>query len=314
MQTPSAPRQRQQGQILVIFALALVAIVAMTGLVLDGGSTFVQKRDMQNVADAASLAGGYAYGNSTATDDTTKKAVATAAALSIAAANGYTNGTSGVVVDVALDAPGGAGRHITVTVGKPHENNFSGVVGMATWDVTTSATAIAGPPNAARGAMPVIFNQRAFTENGANPGNNQTYGEPDPGSDSVPLTASKFNWTLFCDDCNLPSSEAVGIIRSGGNPGAVNLDDTLDPVNAGSHTPLFSALASLIGEEFPVPIVDDDGNMLGWSLFHLSGSVGGSTKTISGWFVDPQNPPSMFIVDGASAAGFFGNYIVKLYN
>ena len=49
---------------LVIFSLCLVAIIAMTGLVIDGGMTFVQKREQQNVADAAALAGAYAYVNS----------------------------------------------------------------------------------------------------------------------------------------------------------------------------------------------------------------------------------------------------------
>ena len=54
----------EDGQMLVIFSLCLVAIIAMTGLVIDGGMTFVQKREQQNVADAAALAGAYAYVNS----------------------------------------------------------------------------------------------------------------------------------------------------------------------------------------------------------------------------------------------------------
>src|SRR6185295_128615 len=84
----------ERGQILVVFALALIAIIAMTGLVLDGGSTFVQRRDQQNVADAAAMAAAYAY---SMTDDT---GAASTAAQDTAASNGYTNGTGGVSVTV----------------------------------------------------------------------------------------------------------------------------------------------------------------------------------------------------------------------
>ena len=61
MRLHSVDGSRERGQVLVIFALALVAIMAMTGLVLDGGSAFVQRRDMQNVSDSAAMAAGYAY-------------------------------------------------------------------------------------------------------------------------------------------------------------------------------------------------------------------------------------------------------------
>jgi len=54
----TASRTRaNDGQIIVIFALGLVAMIAMVGLVLDGGSTFAQRRGQQNAADLAALAG-----------------------------------------------------------------------------------------------------------------------------------------------------------------------------------------------------------------------------------------------------------------
>ncbi|HLZ28957.1 MAG TPA: pilus assembly protein TadG-related protein [Chloroflexota bacterium] len=48
---------KQSGQILVLFALGLLAITAMVGLVVDGGDIYVQRRTAQNAADAAALAG-----------------------------------------------------------------------------------------------------------------------------------------------------------------------------------------------------------------------------------------------------------------
>lgn len=310
----SARRNRQEGQILIVFALALVAIVAMTGLVLDGGSTFVQQRGMQNVADAASMAGAYAYGNSTATDDATKRSVATLAARSVAEANGYKHGVGEVVVDVSLDSAGGAGRHITVTVTRPHENNFSGIVGMSSWDVTTTATTLAGRPNSVRGAMPIIFNQKAFDDNGAGASHPVTYDEPLVGSSDVPQTASAFNWTVYCDECNADSNTVDALINQGGAQTAVTIDDHISPLNAGAHTTLFSDMSLHVGEEFPVPIVDDAGRMVGWAMFHLTGAVGGSSKQISGYFVTPFNGSNMTIIDDVSAGGDFGSYIVKLVN
>ena len=48
---------RKNGQILVIFAIALVALLALAALTLDGGTIFVDRRYSQGVADTASLAG-----------------------------------------------------------------------------------------------------------------------------------------------------------------------------------------------------------------------------------------------------------------
>jgi hypothetical protein len=309
MRHATSTKRRDDGQILVIFALALVAIVAMTGLVLDGGSTFVQRRDMQNVADSAAMTAGYAYANGG------DAAAVTAAARSTAASNGYVDGTGGVSVTVSdVATPGGAGRNLTVTITKPHNNNFAGVVGMSSWQVTTTAMTLAGRPNSVLGAMPIIFNQKAFQGNGAGNGHEVVYSEPDPGSQDVPVTATNFNWTEWCNLCNADSASVDALINGGGAATTVNLKDKISPLNAGSHTTLFSDLSNWVGGDFPVPIVDDNGNMIGWAMFHLTGSVGGSTKQIRGYFESPINPGSMTIVDGGGVGGDFGSYSVYLVN
>ena len=62
MMRRTASRGRaSDGQIIVIFALGLVAMIAMVGLVLDGGSTFAQRRGQQNAADLAAMAGANQY-------------------------------------------------------------------------------------------------------------------------------------------------------------------------------------------------------------------------------------------------------------
>jgi hypothetical protein len=305
----ASDQRRDGGQILVIFALALTAIVAMTGLVLDGGSTFVQRRNMQNVADNAAMAAAYAYGMGGGVPG------AQAAAQSTAASNGYTDGSGGVSVSMSTNAAGGAGRTFEVTIDAPHRNNFAGIVGMSTWQVSTTAKTKAGWPNAVTGAMPIIFNQKAFDTNGAGIGHEVTYSEPAPGSQDVPQDGTTFNWTMYCDQCNADSSVVSDLIVHGGLSTETTLSDKISPLNAGSHTTLYSDLALYgIGNDFPVPIVDDAGLMVGWAMFHVTGSIGGSSKTISGYFVSPINPNNFLIVDTAPAGGHFGGYSIKLIN
>ena len=53
----SGSRNGEQGQILVLFVLGLVVILAVGALLLDGANSLVTRRRLQNVGDAAALAG-----------------------------------------------------------------------------------------------------------------------------------------------------------------------------------------------------------------------------------------------------------------
>jgi Flp pilus assembly protein TadG len=47
----------ESGQVMVFVAVLLMGLVAVVGLVTDGGIVFSQRRDLQNAADSAALAG-----------------------------------------------------------------------------------------------------------------------------------------------------------------------------------------------------------------------------------------------------------------
>ncbi len=47
----------QDGQIVVVFAGGIVLLFLIAGLVIDGGTAFLNRRDAQNTADVAALAG-----------------------------------------------------------------------------------------------------------------------------------------------------------------------------------------------------------------------------------------------------------------
>jgi hypothetical protein len=292
----------ERGQLLAIFALAMVGVIGMIGLIIDGGDTAFQRRDQQNVADAAAMAAGYAYVNEQ--DEI-------AAGQSVAAANGYVNGSDNTTVTVLS-----LSDRITVNVTRPHRNFFSGVLGFASWDVTTTASVTAGPVVAAYGLMPLIFNQVAWEANrdAANP---ITFGEPPSGNADIPMATNEFNWTLFCTangtGCNGDSSTIGEWINADGVSTTVALSDEINPLNAGAHTTLYSDLFGAIGESFPVAIVDDTGQLTGFALFHLTGTAGGNTKQISGWFDETLDAPQFKVLHGfGSSPGFVGRYGVEL--
>ena len=313
-------RPRERGQMLALFAICLVAIIGMTGLVIDGGLTMVQRRDQQNVADAAAMAGAYDFANNG------NSASAIAQAQANAAANGFTNGVDDVVLTTTVNANSGVVL-ITTTVTKPHRNFFSGILGFPSWDVSATATAQAGQPNSVIGAMPLLFNEASFPH-GVGSSRELWFSEPGSGSEDVPQDETHFNWTVYCTGngtgngttgtgnggCNGDSNTVEDLINDRGESAEVGLTDDIGPLNAGSHTTLFSALATQVGNEFPVAIVDDDGGLVGWAMFHLSGSVGGSTKQISGWFVAPVNYQGMHISKGHGKGGAFGDTVVRLTN
>lgn len=305
--------RREGGQMIVIFALCLVVVVALTGLVLDGGDTFLQRRALQNVADTAAMAGAYSYVmNSDA-----------GAAINAATDNAVSNGiyavtAVGASVNVALGSGTGGASWVEVDVTKPHRNTFAAIAGFAAWNVSATATAIVGAPNASYNVMPVIFNQKTFVTYGFGPDSERSFDEPGSGPQDVPQTDRSFNWTVFCtangNACNGNSSTVADLIAGHGDQIKVKLNDSIGPLNAGAHTTLFDNMSQWVGTDFPVAIVDDQGALKGFAIFHLTGSVGGSTKQLRGYFLTRNDPD--FVIDPSVTGGSsaFGGYVVKLSN
>jgi len=304
-QRPGAPGSRpasERGQMLVIFALALVALIGMVGLIIDGGDTFLQRRDQQNVADAAAMAAGYASVNGQDVN---------AAAQDVATANGYVNGQNNTTVTVNVGSDS-----ITVDVSRPHQNYFAGAMGFTSWGVSTTASVQAGIPIGAFGAMPLIFNEAAFNDTSTS--SVVTFDEPGTGTQDVPQTATSFNWSVYCtangNPCNGDSNTVRDLINDRGRSTILYTDDKIGPLNAGAHTTLYSSLAGVVPGEYPVAIVNNAGAIKGWAMFTITGSVGGSTKQISGQFSTKKNALPMIIAQGHGTATSYGSYVVKLTN
>jgi hypothetical protein len=121
----------------VLFAGGLVGLLLVAALAFDVGSMLVQRRDEQNAADAAALAG--------ARFVLADPIAAEAAAREIARLNGYEDADPNEVVTVHIPAIHGRyvglSGFIEVEVGSTRPSIFGGVIGQAMWP--TGAMAVA---------------------------------------------------------------------------------------------------------------------------------------------------------------------------
>jgi Flp pilus assembly protein TadG len=328
----SSRRSSQRGQILVLFVVALVAVIAGVGLVIDGGFAFAQRRNEQNAADLAAFAGANALLNG---QD------ANAAALAAAGLNDFPDGVGGTNVTVAVTP-----TTVQVDITAPHHNYFAGVVGQYTWDVSVTATALAGIPTKFSGVAPFILSQEVFDPVTGLPFDiytsptdfTKTQGQ---GSDQ-PLTVLNLAWTNLGTG-NVSSADVTNALDGTAPINAdLALNDYVGQSNNGVHNTLFdtnspsqpSVNTTLAGLNVTVPIVGppvpgqsfcNDGSHVvgcfrGWALFHVVSAAkigGGEEGTITGYFLTgitrSASADDVCAVGESSCAGFFhGVYVIKL--
>lgn len=315
--TPRA-RTGERGQIIVIFALGLVALIAMVGLVLDGGSTFAQRRSQQNAADLAALAAANTY---LLTNDQTQSDTA---ARESAAENGFDAATGAATLTTSYDLSNGAA--VTVNISASHRNNFTGVVGITQWTVATTATALTGIPDGATGAAPFIFSIDAFGPDGTPDPRYSNKNNPfefNSDNDDAPQTAGDMSWTDFGYDkpCEDPGNVDASTVRSIIDQSliintTVGFGCYVGQHNNGEMTTMYSLIeTNLVGKEWAVPVVDDGGNFQGWATFFVTSADGGPDKTISGYFVTPHIGMRLTVgcPDG-TCPRYLGTYVLKLVN
>lgn len=93
-------QRSESGQIIILLVFAIISLLAITGLAIDGGRVFSDRREAQNVADTASLTAALADCNNVN---------AAAAALDRAATNGFDN--DGITNTVVVNNPPASGSY-----------------------------------------------------------------------------------------------------------------------------------------------------------------------------------------------------------
>ena len=215
----------EDGQILLLFALVATAILLIVGLVIDGGYALTQRRDAQNAADFAALAGARIVATKISGDTTNgTDANAVAAIQTVAQANGgkpvtlgapdgpiYVNsvGTQTGWVGGGIIPSGTVGVRVGTTVSwRPF---FMGIIGINNVDASATATARGGYAAGGPGGnvFPAGIAQANFdgrspcsgTESGLVGGNPCDTMHMTPGNLNVP---GGFGWLKFgCDGYGL---------------------------------------------------------------------------------------------------------------
>ncbi len=153
----------ERGQAVFIMVFVLVGLLAMLGLAIDGGTVFLERRRMQNAADAAALAGTRLLAEAICDEPSADDATIAAEVGHYAEINGVPSGN--VVADyVDFDesplGPVGGGIIITgstgisVTVEISRSTHFVTLIGIDTAGASADALAMTGAPLSAGGIRP----------------------------------------------------------------------------------------------------------------------------------------------------------------
>ncbi len=157
--------QAERGQALVIMVFAIIGLLVMLGLAIDGGTVFLERRRMQNAADAAALAGTRLLAEAICGDPGADDAAIAAEVNGYAESNGVEDPDNNATADyVDFDEvvlgrvgdgtiPNGAtGISATVEINRP--TYFMTLVGIDTAGASADALAMTGPPLLAGGMRP----------------------------------------------------------------------------------------------------------------------------------------------------------------
>jgi Flp pilus assembly protein TadG len=283
------PRRAATGQILVVAALAMVAIVSLVALVLEGGNAYAHQRQTQNAADAAADAGAAViarrFANASLTDGNVNTAIQSSIGVNLAAGSTatayYTNvkgqfmNSAGVapvakvnaaVVGNGVFPPGAQG--VAVNASQPFGAFIGRAIGFTSFTSSAEATAVAG---ALVGGvfLPVVFPVNISSCEGSGALGSQEInggwtlsqpptspgGTPDGQEYIVPLCktgSGSFQILDFDPSLKCEEEIALGLETTLNIPGYVNSDNGNDCAKK-----ILDAMNSKHGTIVNVPICDN---------------------------------------------------------
>lgn len=270
--------EEQSGQVIVLAAVGMVAILGMAGFAVDVGAFYQGHRKEQAVADAAALAA--------AGDLPTSTATATSDASAYAAKNG------GSVASISFSSTYMANDTVTVKAGKTVPTAFLRVVGINSANVSATSIVRAENLQKAYGAAPfgVISTQ------------------PELGGAGCPCLGV----TTTLDETKGPGPGGFGIINVDGSKGGsgpttlaswinngCNCSQTVpvnlysDPGAKFNSSQVQGAMNAAVGRTLLFPVYDSTAgsgagltyHVIGWTGFHVTGwSAKGTAAVITGYF------------------------------
>jgi hypothetical protein len=256
----------QRGQILVLFAGALVTLLIVAALAFDVGMMLLERRDQQNAADAAALAGArYVLGSSNYSGSCAGASgnAAVAAACDLAQANGYSDADAHEEVSVHIPplhgVYAGFDGFLEVTINASRPSIFGGVIGRAVWPVGAYAVAgdqdgvtysfgmLALDPTACKALQVAgtgVVNSASNIQsnsNGSGCGTGDPYGFSRSGGGTLNLDV-----TAVCRSVSLIQDVGSGFMTCSQQPNSFALPDPLRKLPAPAKPPLATAMKEVV--------------------------------------------------------------------
>jgi Flp pilus assembly protein TadG len=137
-------REHERGSVLAITAVAMLPLMMMAAVVVDGGQTYLQRQKVQTAAEATAIAAAQNWARTGAS--------CSAGAMTLADANA--GPTSSPVCSTTGTRTGGV---TTVRVGRRADTIFGGLLRRTAPTMTATASAAVGAPNGISGLRPIAL-------------------------------------------------------------------------------------------------------------------------------------------------------------
>jgi hypothetical protein len=285
----SSHHKRESGQVLAFVAVLMVVLLAMLALVLDGGNLYLQRRRMQNAADAGAIAGARIL----CLNGTADEAWAVAQDYSIVRNRADT-------ADITV-----GDWSVTVVAHKDVPMTFARIIGIEQIAISAEAEAICGVSGSAQGPCPIAVKNDTFLKVSEGGGEYTLWdSEEEMDPDGGNLSGSNRGWlSLPCaypDTCTEGANELKEWMVDG-YPGSVDTDSYIRPASGEMAAVIQQAY---VGQRLIMPVydvlIDLEGrpyyHLVGFAIFEVTDVIStGTPKGISGHFMDwvkagPINP------------------------
>ncbi|MEA3345827.1 MAG: Tad domain-containing protein [Chloroflexota bacterium] len=230
----------ERGQVMVIVALAMTAMLAMSALVLDGGYAYLQRRRMQNAADAGALAG--------ARELCSEEGNPEATAVDYAQRNRAEDVDED---DVDID-----GNTVTVTAHTTFDTFFAGVIGVPEMSISAEAKASCQPAKSTTGLRPIAVEEKDYD-----------FGTEYTIWHSEPITDSQRGWLDF--DGGGGGAFQLRDWVTNGYGDEISIDDEVEG-EPGEKTSVLQEVEDLIGKTVVCGAYDQMHKEHGKWYYHIS--------------------------------------------
>jgi Flp pilus assembly protein TadG len=271
---------QEHGQSILIIALLMVGLIAMMGLIFDGGNAYFQRRRMQNAVDAGALAGGRALALQLVMDNPNDYPVQKAVNDYVQANGGGIENIQAVYVNAQGTTTGIVGaygsippntRGISVTESTAFQTYFLNALNVNIGNVSAAALVMTGQPEP-NNLWPMTVQTNTLTSGTPQTPNVCSF---KPGADLCQIWGQgtgpgSLQWQSF-KICDTSANFMTNVLAGNQTSGTVSVGDWIC-TSTGTMATAKDYLPSYIDKEITIPIYDYTNGLTGSNLeYHVVG-------------------------------------------